>query len=189
MREAISGNQWQSELRPELSREHLRAMREAISGNQRPSSGSGRRDEHLVWRKDEGRPAGGRNELCHRKGLPCARGTFKDETWWSHLHALREAISGNQWHSVAISGNQWTDLGRREGRSEALDHSSLLVGRGPGRTELKRPMGAQVVAPDETLNRLSLCLSRRLDGTRVGLFEGRERLGRERRRRRLEQRC
>ena len=112
MREAISGNQWQSELRPELSREHLRAMREAISGNQRPSSGSGRRDEHLVGRKDEGRPAGGRNELCHRKGLPCARGTFKDETWWSHLHALREAISGNQWQSVALSGNQWQSVDR-----------------------------------------------------------------------------
>eukprot|EP00900_Chrysochromulina_parva_P001255 jgi/Chrpa1/1112/Chrysochromulina_OHIO_Genome00011020-RA len=128
-------------------------MREAISGRQRPSSGTGRRDEHLVGRKDEGRPAGGRNELCHRKGLPRARSPFEDKTPWTHL-------------------------GRREGRSKALDHSPLLSSRWPDRAEIKRPMGAKVVSPNEALYRLSLRLSRRLDDTRVDLFEGRERLRR-----------
>jgi hypothetical protein len=54
----------------------------------------------------------------------------------AHLHAMREAISGNRWHSVAISGNQLAISGNQwPSQHEAAHHVTRHGGRHRRREE------------------------------------------------------
>jgi hypothetical protein len=54
----------------------------------------------------------------------------------AHLHAMREAISGNQWQSVAISGNQWQSVAISGNQWQSVAISGNQRPHTPSRTSL-----------------------------------------------------
>ena len=54
----------------------------------------------------------------------------------AHLHAMREAISGNQWQSVAISGSQWQSVAISGNQWQSMAISGNQRPHTPSRTSL-----------------------------------------------------